>query len=632
MIRYLFTALLVICCHRSSAQFLNGDPPELRTSRTLVQKLDDQAGIFIDSTNRLPLASIADSLFSPIKSYIEAQRIPRHKTAYNYYYRFRLNSADFDQPGYYLYPGMHYQSLQLYRRSTKGQWEVMQQPAHPDGFLWVTNQAGTSNEFLVKARFNRTEFNILSLKLIQADYLENFRNDMLHFAGTRKMMGFIYSGVLFIMIIYGLIFYAITRKPEYAYNGLYSVCMFGITFIFAYHANVPGYWYSHFVSYFWLLLLDLGTIFYVQFTRKFLPTAKNSFIDKLLKAEMIALSLLIVLYTVLHFYTPWVMLDAFLENAMKFTVVIISFIYIVLGLENKNRLMNYLAIGNAIQVIFAIVALSLLGPSTQTTNLFRSSLFYFESGVIISQIFFFLGLAYKQNRELADSIRFREKMLRNEEKLKYEAQVAILEAQQAERQRISVDMHDDLGAGVTSIRLFSELAKKKLNGQVIPEIDKVSAFANELLVNMNAIIWSMSGQNDQLDNMVAYIRSYALEYGEHAGLNITIDSPDHIPALPIRGEVRRNIFLIVKEALHNVVKHAQATNVSIQFQIEGNSFSLLIQDNGTGIHPEKIRQFGNGLKNMRKRMENIGGNFEISSNQGTTIRLSRSWQTPLQRP
>jgi signal transduction histidine kinase len=401
--------------------------------------------------------------------------------------------------------------------------------------------------------------------------------------------------------------------------------MFGITFIFAYHANVPGYWYSHFVSYFWLLLLDLGTIFYVQFTRKFLPTAKNSFIDKLLIAEMIALSLLIVLYTILHFFTPWVMLDAFLENAMKFTVVIISFIYIVLGLENKNRLMNYLAIGNAIQVIFAVVALSLLGPSTQTTNLFRSSLFYFESGVIISQIFFFLGLAYKQNRELADSIRFREKMLRNEEKLKYEAQVAVLEAQQAERHRISADMHDDLGAGVTSIRLFSELAKKKLNGLVIPEIDKVSAFANELLVNMNAIIWSMSGQNDQLDNMVAYIRSYALEYGEQAGLAITIDSPDTIPALPIKGEVRRNIFLIVKEALHNVVKHAQATSVSIQIKIDANSINLLIQDNGVGINPEKIRQFGNGLKNMQKRMESIGGRFEIYSNNGTTIRLFRSW-------
>ncbi|HNP53494.1 MAG TPA: sensor histidine kinase, partial [Ferruginibacter sp.] len=408
------------------------------------------------------------------------------------------------------------------------------------------------------------------------------------------------------------------------YNGLYSICMFFITFIFAYHANVPGYWYSHFVSYFWLLLLDLGTIFYVQFTRKFLPTAKNSFVDQLLKVEMFALALLIVVYSIVHFYTPWVMLDAFLENAMKLTVVIINFIYIVLGLENKSRLMNYLAFGNGIQVIFAILALSLLGPSTQTTELYKSSLFYFETGVIISQVFFFLGLAYKQRLQLIEGVRFREKMLRNEEKLKYEAQVAVLEAQQAERQRISIDMHDDLGAGVTSIRLFSELAKKKLNGLTIPEIDKVSAFANELLVNMNAIIWSMSGQNDHLDNMVAYIRSYALEYGENVGLDVIIDSPGHIPTIPIKGEVRRNIFLTVKEALHNVVKHAQATQVCIRIQYTDTGICIEIQDNGVGINPDKIRQFGNGLKNMQKRMETIGGSFEIDNQNGTTIRLCRN--------
>ena len=70
-------------------------------------------------------------------------------------------------------------------------------------------------------------------------------------------------------------------------------------------------------------------------------------------------------------------------------------------------------------------------------------------------------------------------------------------------------MHDDLGAGVTAIRLFSELAKRRLGNETIPEIEKISSSANELLNNMNAIIWTMSSSNDSFGNMVAYIRSYA---------------------------------------------------------------------------------------------------------------------------
>ena len=113
--------------------------------------------------------------------------------------------------------------------------------------------------------------------------------------------------------------------------------------------------------------------------------------------------------------------------------------------------------------------------------------------------------------ELVDEIRFKAIRL-NEEKAAYETKLAIIEAKQAERNRISADMHDDLGAGMTTIRLYSELAKKKLSGQNIPGDRKISFSANALLVKMNAIIWSMSSSNDTLDNMIAYIRSYALEF------------------------------------------------------------------------------------------------------------------------
>lgn len=88
----------------------------------------------------------------------------------------------------------------------------------------------------------------------------------------------------------------------------------------------------------------------------------------------------------------------------------------------------------------------------------------------------------------------------------------------------------------------------------------------------------------------------------------------------LTGEQRRNIYLVIKEALHNIVKHAAATEVCISFQLN-NQLSVSIHDNGKGIDTAALRRFANGIKNMEQRMESIGGTFEIINNDGTTIRL-----------
>ena len=154
----------------------------------------------------------------------------------------------------------------------------------------------------------------------------------------------------------------------------------------------------------------------------------------------------------------------------------------------------------------------------------------------------------------------------------------------------------------------------------ITEIDKISDSANDLLNKMNAIIWSMNSSNDTLPNLVSYIRSYAITYFENLDIKCRIDINDEVPEKELYGEKRRNIFLTVKEALNNIVKHSKATAVVIDFSFEKN-ICIKIQDNGIGINHNKLREFGNGLKNMRKRMESMGGNFETHNNVGTTIKL-----------
>ncbi|MBK9486516.1 MAG: two-component sensor histidine kinase [Chitinophagaceae bacterium] len=203
----------------------------------------------------------------------------------------------------------------------------------------------------------------------------------------------------------------------------------------------------------------------------------------------------------------------------------------------------------------------------------------------------------------------------------------MIKAQQEERNRISADMHDDLGAGMTTISLYSELAKSKLVNNPIPEIEKISTAANDLLNKMNAIIWSMSNSNDSLGNMIAYIRSYALEYFEDTGINCKIDIPERLPNIEVIGTIRRNVFLVVKEALNNILKHAKASEVSIILVRVEDGLTLYIQDNGTGINMDKLRQFGNGLKNMKKRMADIDVEFSIENKNGTLITLHRKVTT-----
>jgi signal transduction histidine kinase len=143
---------------------------------------------------------------------------------------------------------------------------------------------------------------------------------------------------------------------------------------------------------------------------------------------------------------------------------------------------------------------------------------------------------------------------------------------------------------------------------------------------MNAIIWSMSSANDSLENMIAYIRSYAYEYFESTGIHCNIHLPEQIPYAVVNGTIRRNVFLVVKEALHNILKHAEATHVDITLTAKGKLLTLTIRDNGKGIDFDNLRQFGNGLKNMHKRMEDVGIEFKIENNKGTLITLTRTIQ------
>ena len=198
-----------------------------------------------------------------------------------------------------------------------------------------------------------------------------------------------------------------------------------------------------------------------------------------------------------------------------------------------------------------------------------------------------------------------------------------LDGQRKERHRISKEMHDDLGASLTAIGLLSEVAKRKMGPETTPEIEKISSISAEMVTAMNEIIWSLNNKNDSLNGLIAYTRSYASEFIDNTDLELRTDVEESPYELPMRGPDRRNVFLTVKEALNNVVKHAQASEVRLTIRPEDDQLFIEVSDNGRGFKPSDSPSSRNGLGNMRSRMEEAGGSCEIvSSGRGTCVTIT----------
>jgi signal transduction histidine kinase len=436
---------------------------------------------------------------------------------------------------------------------------------------------------------------------------------------------FVFCGILLMMIIYSLTNFIQNWKLEYLFYALYGACMMTLFFIKAlfYREDQPFYFF--FEEYFDFIIQISGYYFYISFTRRLIDTGLHyPGMDKAFRTAQTILVVLLAVFSLVYFCGgPYPLINV-LENGGKCFLLGVLVFYIIVGFAQRNKLMNYLLAGNLALLLLALTSQFVILFNIRfsyVNSFFNQALFYYELGVVIELIFFLAALAYKNKKELIEKVKIEQTMKLNQEKKEFETKLAIIQAQQDERSRISADMHDELGSGVTAIRLMSELAKRRLADQSIPEIEKISMSANELMNKMNTIIWSMNATNDSLANLIAYMRAFAIEHFENSSIACTVEVPDFIPDIEISGEKRRNVFLVVKEALNNALKHSKTTRLVLRILIE-EELRIEVHDFGQGIQTEKMRQFSNGLTNMQRRMESIGGTIWIKKENGTVVGLS----------
>jgi ligand-binding sensor domain-containing protein/two-component sensor histidine kinase len=237
------------------------------------------------------------------------------------------------------------------------------------------------------------------------------------------------------------------------------------------------------------------------------------------------------------------------------------------------------------------------------TNWFRVAAIIFLLGIIIATVRYVTTQKLKREKQLHDQ-------------------------QEHERARIARDLHDQLGANLTQVALLGEMAEadKNLPGEIELHAQQISHTARETTRSLDEIVWAVNPSNDTLEGLANYACKYAQEYLALAGIRYRADVPTQLPATDIPPDVRHNVFLAFKEAVNNVVKHAHASEAWIRLRLAPEKFILEIEDNGRGLGDvdSKAAQMRNGLRNMKKRMEDIRGEFSIApgANGGTIVRLT----------
>ena len=210
-----------------------------------------------------------------------------------------------------------------------------------------------------------------------------------------------------------------------------------------------------------------------------------------------------------------------------------------------------------------------------------------------------------------------------------------LEQQRAvehERARIAQDIHDDLGVHLTRITMLSESASEELDdpARAAADLGQIYDTARELTRSMDEIVWAVNPRHDTMESLASYLEKFAQDLLAAAGIRCRLDVPPQFPEWRLTSEVRHNLFLAFKEALHNVVKHSAASEVHICLTLGTTSFDLAVADNGRGFAlgtgdkasgaPGRLAA-GNGLGNMTRRLDEIHGRCDIETAPGSGTRV-----------
>lgn len=434
---------------------------------------------------------------------------------------------------------------------------------------------------------------------------------------------FIFSGIVISMMIFSFVNIIQNQNKVYVF---YFSYLFATLFYFLFR-NM-----QYFSTDLWVYYLEpfkdntlqpLSYLFYYLFAMSF-ADYKNIAPRLNLFMKWVSVGIIVYLIADLAFFISYdYEYRKLIYIYFRFIMVPISLITIIWAFMVKNILSKILAIGSLLMVAGAIITMILALLFFPSENPFLNyHMLYMQIGIVLEITLFSIGLSYKNKIQFKEKILLEIELKKERETKEMERLQTIINTQEDERKRVSAELHDDLGSGISTIRMLSEVAKTKPQNQV--ELQKISNLANDLVDNMRQIIWSMNTESSLLSDLVHYIKSYAFEYLELHDIKYTYHQKCNLQNKNLSGSERRNIFLTVKECLHNVVKHAEASEVIMEWNCTDTHQFITVTDNGKGIEESGTNNQGNGIRNMQKRMNQLGGEviMKTSPGIGTTVTIS----------
>jgi ligand-binding sensor domain-containing protein len=193
------------------------------------------------------------------------------------------------------------------------------------------------------------------------------------------------------------------------------------------------------------------------------------------------------------------------------------------------------------------------------------------------------------------------------------------------RSRIATELHDDIGAGLSRICVLGEALKSDLrinDRDAARMLEDITGSSRRLVADMSDIVWSLDARRDQVSDLAARLRAFGSDMLERHGVEWSVDAPDEALQLHVSPPVRRELYLVFKEAIHNIAKHSGARKAALSFSLHNGHIRGEVMDDGSGLRLYRLD--GTGLASMRARIESLGGKFEILSGDsgGTLIRAS----------
>ncbi|MBO0947573.1 sensor histidine kinase [Fibrella forsythiae] len=441
------------------------------------------------------------------------------------------------------------------------------------------------------------------------------------------------DGMLVMMALYGLLSYAQHRKEIYWQYALYIVCMV-ITFriddqSYTKADYLPG------VNYTVTLLESLAFFLYIRFAILLMDMPVNDpWSHRLLTGMIWLLAAHLLLDTELWLVGTPAGIRSGLYVADRTLLAVGALLVVPRIIRLRQAVMVYFIIGSFCFVMGCLVALGVnYVPqlfTKQLTNALTFPVTYMEVGVVLEVLCFTMGMSLVNRQIESERLAVQAELIR-------QLQENQRRQQQLDRIRADIarDLHDDIGADLSSISMLSQAAERQVHkqpDQASATMKLIGGSARQVLKKMRQIVWSLTETPATSDVFAHRFSEVAHTLFEHQDVELTLDLLPLSVSDIISADVKREVFLVYKELLHNALRHAKARTIDVKLAVTDGTLTLTISDDGVGFVTDNQRLAGNGLTSLHQRARDLNGTLVIRSapGSGTSVTLSCPVLTPVQ--